>query len=128
MCHQFINADPLFLTCRTCGHLNEPQCAAACLGDSRRGPGQEEELCRPGGEQGLLRRVTEDGHGNLPEMPSQGGSTEAFSGGRALEPAVRRPGAGRLGGGSLEQRRREPGVVVVQGHQAVSAELEQVIR
>lgn len=97
------------------------------LGDRRRGPGQEEELRGPDGEQGLLRRVAEDGNGDLPEVPGQGASTAAFCGGRALEPAVRCPGAGRLGGGSLEQRRREPGVLFVQGHQVISAELEQMI-
>ena len=111
----------------TCDHLNEPQCDAACLGNRRRGPGQKEELRGPGGEQGVLRRVIEDCHGDLPEVPGQGARAAAISGGRALEPAVLCPGAGRLGGGSLEQRRREPGVVVVQGHQVISAELEQMI-
>jgi hypothetical protein len=98
------------------------------VGDRRRGPGQKEELCRPGGAQGVLRRVTEDGHGNLPEVPCQGAGAAAVGGGRALEPAVRRPGAGRLGRGHPEQRRVPAGFVVFQGHQVVSVELEQMLR
>mgnify|MGYP003701934245 CR=1 FL=1 len=42
----------------------------------------------------MLRRVGEDGDGDLPEVPGQGGGAEAVGGGRAVEPAVRRAGAG----------------------------------
>lgn len=101
---------------------------AAGMGDCRRGPGEEEELRRPRGEQRVLGRIAEDGHGDLPEVPGQGGVAAAVGGGRAMEPAVRRPGAGRLGGGCLEQQRRKPGVIVVQGHQVDPATLKQMIR
>lgn len=108
--------------------MSLPGCdaTAACMGDCRRGPGEEEELRRPRGEQRVLGRVAEDGHGDLSEVPGEGGVAAALGGGRAVEPAVRRPGAGRLGDGCLEQRRRKPSVVVVQTHQAVSATLEQI--
>ena len=98
------------------------------MGDCRRGPGEKEELRRPRGEQRVLRRIAEDGHGDLPEVPGQGGVAAAVGGGRAMEPAVRRPGAGRLGAGCLEQQRRKPSVVVVQGHQVEPATIEQMIR
>ncbi|VAH30373.1 unnamed protein product [Triticum turgidum subsp. durum] len=55
---------------------------------------QEEQLGGPGGQQGLLRRLHEDRHGDLPPLPGQGANAEALSGGRALEPAVCGPGAG----------------------------------
>ena len=67
------------------------------MGSRRRGFGEEEELCRPGGEQGMLRRVAEDDHADLPEVPGQGGCAAAVHRGRPLEPAVRCTGAGRLG-------------------------------
>lgn len=81
------------------------------MGNGRGGQGQEEELRGPCGEQELFRGITEDRHGDLPEVPGQGGGAPAVGRGRALEPPVRHPGAGRLGGGDPE-RRRLPGVVV----------------
>lgn len=40
---------------------------------------EEEALRRPSREQGVLRRVDEDRHGDLPAMPDQGANVEAFS-------------------------------------------------
>lgn len=72
----------------------ESHCPAAAMGNGRGGQGQEEELRGPGGEQELFRGVTENRHGDLPEVPGQGGGAPAVSRGRALEPPVRHPGAG----------------------------------
>jgi hypothetical protein len=54
--------------------------------------------------EGVLRRVAADGDGDLPAVPGQGGGAAAVGGGRALEPAVRGAGAGRLARGLAEQR------------------------
>jgi hypothetical protein len=84
-------------------HLNFVACTAAEGADVGR-PDAAPELRGPVGEQGVLRRVAADGDGDLPAVPGQGGGAAAVGGGRALEPAVRGAGAGRLARGLAEQR------------------------
>jgi hypothetical protein len=87
-------------------------CAAAVGADVGE-PGAAEGAGGPGGEPGVLRRVGADGDGDLPALPGQGGGAAAVGGGRAVEPAVRGAGAGRLARGLAEQRQRGVAAVAV---------------
>jgi hypothetical protein len=69
---------------------------AAAVGADVGEPGAAAAAGGPVGGPRVLRRVGADGDGDLPAVPGQGGGAAAVGGGRALEPPVRRAGAGRL--------------------------------
>lgn len=61
----------------------------------------------------MLRRVGADGDGDLPAVPGQGARAAAVGGGRAVEPAVRGAGAGRLARRLTEHHQRGVAAVAV---------------